>query len=123
MITSDRLVPVLADINDISSPRNHATEKVIEVGRSLRLSPFTNGPTVEEDILFPPCVRLGVAVRVVEIARKLAERDIAEVGFDQELVIAMNAGYIPMEALRPEAVFWEQIIPSYVSLGYFATTS
>lgn len=123
VVTSEKLVPLLREISDPASLRGQATQVVIAAGWWLRNSPFVNGFTAEEDVLYPPCVRLGVAVRIVEIAETIPERDITTIGFGREVKIAIVAGHIPTEALRPEPIFWEQIIPSYVSLGYFATTA
>jgi hypothetical protein len=123
LVDADKLIPLLDELSDPNSARNHATEAVIDAGRNLRRSPFFNGPTIVEDILFPPCVRLGVAVRIIEIANGIGERDVRVVGFSEEIGTAVLNGYFPDEALRPEAIYWEQIMPSYVSLGYFATTS
>jgi hypothetical protein len=121
-VTIERLVPILDELVDPASPRNHATENLIEVGRSLVRSPFVGGITDEERILLPCCVRLGVAVRIIEIGQGLPERGLRSVGFNQELKAAIEAGYIPIGALRPEVIFWKNIIPDYILFGYKGTT-
>lgn len=121
VITLEKLVPLLEEISDPNSFRGRATEFVIEAGRQLRQSPFVNGFTLEEDALYPPSVRLGVAVRIIELAEGIAERYISGTVFNREIGMAINCGHMPQEALRPESIFWEQIIPGYVELGYSAT--
>jgi len=127
IVTQANLIPLLEELSDPNADRCRATGLVIDEAFKCRNSPFVNGPTIEEDVLLSPCVRLGIATRIIEIAAGAEPRDIARVGFDWEIGVATNwwriSGDIPEEALRTESVFWEQIIPGYVAFGYSHTTA
>ncbi len=122
VVTRDKLIPLLEDLNEPGSLRNLAAQKVVETAQECSKSPFGNGSTMEEEILLPPFVRLGIGVRIVEIAEGLEPRITTWDCFNYEIGLGIAYGDIPEIALRSESIWWDQIIPAYVTFGYSATT-
>lgn len=123
VVTRGKLIPVLDELENPFSARNHAAQVVVETARKCVKSPFNHGLTMEEEVLLPPFVRLGIGVRIVEVVEMLEPRVVSRGCFNHEVSLAIDSGRIPREALRPEGIWWEQIIPGYVTFGYEATTA
>lgn len=112
------LIPILEELEDPRSTRCKTVQDIIDYGLLVARSPFGDELTIEEEVLIPPCVRLGVAVKILELSNSVEGRVIRFDSFEYEIGVGVIFDHIPFDAIRPEAIFWEQLMPSYVAFGY-----
>jgi hypothetical protein len=129
--TQQRLVDLLDELEDPNCERYRTLAFVIDNLVERYKSPFYDGggcnyPNVQELVLLHLCVRLGAAIKIMEIEKGaevgLEEREASE-GFDEELSLAANhwegGGILPKDALN-EGIWWTEIMPRMTAAGYIA---
>ncbi len=128
----ERLIDLLDELEDPNCGRYEAIAHVLEHITALYKSPFYGcggEPLVLELALLPLCVRLGVAVKIVELEQDLetpvGKEGFGKEGFDEELSLAVehweNIETLPKDALS-EGIWWLKIMPAMVDAGYNLTT-
>lgn len=107
-----------------SAERLVADEVITRLLGFYRRNPlYLNGPDISGEVVLPLSVRLGVAVRIVEIEELQKKRPIED-GFDDEISAAVayweSTGLFDAANLRPEDSWCQNFILEPVRLGYDA---